>query len=78
MNEPTNIQEALIAQLTKWVEKLELKEGEPCDFHIGTPARVDPENGILKQAFVIEVSRKMERVSEPTEPPKPLPPIPPV
>lgn len=74
-HQPETIQEALTAQLAKWVDSLKLGENEKSDFHIGTPRKIDPEKGILTQAFVVEVSRQMERVSEPVEV-KPLPPIP--
>lgn len=55
--------EVLIEQLSSWVDGLELGE-EKCDFHISNPQRIDPEKGILQQAFIIEVARQMERVSD--------------
>lgn len=76
--EPTNITEALAQQLAGWVQELQLSEGDKADFTIAKPHKIDPEKGILQQAFIVTISRQMERVNEPAEQPQPLPPIPPV
>lgn len=63
-------------QLGEWIAKLGIGN-EQCDFHLRTAQRIDPKEGVLMQAFVVEVHRKMERVEpEKTEEPNPLPPLP--
>lgn len=69
--------QVLLEQLSKWIDDLQLGD-EKCDFRINTPQRIDPEKGILQQAFIIEVARQMERVADEESQTEPdgLPPIP--
>ena len=67
--------DVLIDQLGKWIDDLGIGT-EKADFHINTGQKIDPKEGVLSQAFIIRVDRKMEKVENDPEKVGELPPIP--
>jgi hypothetical protein len=56
-------QQIVLQQVSKWFDELNLTDSS-AEIHLNVGSRINAEEGILSQAFVIRIDRKMEKVTE--------------